>query len=382
MNKHRKFNSETFFRGFEGHESELHGLFAAYGVNAPEDGDVAALYSVLIGATSDEVQNLLACLHELNDLSSGEGREILDQTCIQMGVDPPSEDVCNPRAACSVFSHHRPVFDHAMELLAVRSIQSHNVAVFPGRDAYPISDGDATAVEMAALLRTPLRQIKNTDALEVRHYFDGDMFVVVVFCERNAEVHLEFGSSTSRVVSRVRRPADQHVLLYHQSTGHLEIEGARVRERAILREAFSVAAFGDEEFFPANEDSELLALGSLIEHNFTLATRPGHTARVTALRLSGAHGGRKASFDFRSGRNDLIDVLHARRMLEGATPGMEVHSVRIELVLEQNRNGRKSIILTGPNSIQFNRASHADAVYRYLQDWGLIRDGVAVASLI
>jgi len=382
MPTHRKFNSEQFFRGFQGHENELHGLFTARGVNAPDVLDVDSFYATLIRRPNEEVESLLSCLHELNDLCSKEGREILDRTCAAMDVTPPADDVCNPRAACQIFLHHPEVFNHAMELLAVHSIQAHNVAIFPGREPVAITAPGVVARTMARLLRTALLKDKNTDRVEVRHYFDGDVFVMVVFCERTAEVHLEFGSRSRRVTARVRRPADQHVLLFYQATGWLEIEGARAKERAILRRAFAEAAFDDEEFFPDSEDSHLLNLDHLIESNFNLPTRLGHTARITGLKLNAPAGGAKLACDFTLGRRDLVGVLESRQMLRGALMGATVHSVRIELILDSTRAGRKSIILKGANSIQFNRTSYSDLVYDYLHTWGLMQHGVASPSLI
>lgn len=382
MSKHRKFNSEQFLRGFEGHENELHTLFLAKGVAAPDVLEVESFCATLLRRPSEEIQDLLACLHELNEMSSREGREILEQTCCAMGGDLPVEDVCNERAACQVYLRQNDVFEHAMDLLAVRAIQSSNIAIFPGRTPLPIADSESVKVAMAGLLRTPLGEIKKTDALEVRHYLDGDLQVFLVFCERTAEVHLEFGQNRGQVMSRVRRPADQYVLLYYPATGHLEIEGARAKERAILREAFAKAAFDDETFFPDIEDSQLLDLDHLIECNFSLPTQSGHTARITGLKLTSVDEGRKLVGDFALGRSDLIRAMERRGMLHGALIGASVHSVRIELVLDATRAGRKSIVLTGANSIQFNRTSYADLVYQYLTQWGLMRHGVATPHLV
>lgn len=382
MSKHRKFNSEPFFRGFQDHEKELHNLFVAFGVAVQDTLNVDLFYATLIRSSNEEVEPLLSCLHELNDLCSKKGREVLEQTCTAMGVTPPAEDVCNPRAACQIFLQHREVFDHAMELLAVQSIQSNNVAIFPGREPIPIAEPATVATAMRQLLETSLREAKNTDQVEVRHYFDGDVFVMVVFCERNAEVHLEFGSSSRRVTARVRRPADQYVLLYYQATGWLEIEGGRAKDRAILRSAFAKAAFDAEEFFPDSEDSQLLNLGHLLESNFSLPTRSGHTARITGLKVNAPVGGRKLVSDFALGRSDLVAALENRQMLHGALIGASVNGVRIELTLDGTRAGRKSIMLKGANSIQFNRTSYSDLVYGYLHNWGLMQHGVASPSVI
>jgi hypothetical protein len=42
------------------------------------------------------------------------------------------------------------------------------------------------------------------------------------------------------------------------------------------------------------------------------------------------------------------------------------------LILGTGRLDRKSIELSGDNRIKFNRASHADEVYRYLRNWAIM----------
>jgi len=382
MSKHRKFNSEQFLRGFQGHEDELHGLFTAHEVIAPDVPDVASFYATLTRRPSEETESLLACLHELNDLSNKQGREILEQTCASMEVASPDEEMCHPRAAVWVYLNHRAVFEHAMELMAVRAIQANNVAIFPGRTALPISDAEALVTKIEPLLLAALQEKKKTDKLEVRHYMECDTFVCLVFCERQAEVLLEFGSESSRVASRIRRPADQHVLLYHQSTGVLEIEGAREKDRAILRKSFAQAAFDDETFFPEGEDAPLLHLDHLLESNFSLPVRSHHRARITGLKVASNEGGKKFVSDFSLGRSDLMLALERRGMLQGVLAGASIEYLRIELVLDGTRAGRKSITLKGANNIQFNRTSYADVVYNYLHSWGLMLHEVASPSLI
>jgi hypothetical protein len=382
MSKHRKFNSEKFLRGFQDHEDELHALFAAHHISAPDVLDAASFYATLTRRTSEEIEPLLACLHELNDLSSKEGREILEQTCASMEVPPPEEEMCHPRAACWLYLNQREVFEHAMELMAVRGIQANNVAIFPGRAPLPISDAEAVVTKIEPLLLAALQEKKKTDKLEVRHYLDGDTFVCLVFCERQAEVLLEFGTESRRVASRIRRPADQHILLYHQSTGVLEIEGARAKDRAILRNAFAKAAFDDETFFPESEDAPLLHLDQLLHSDFNLPVQSYHRARITGLKVASIEGGRKLVFDCSLGRSDLVAALERRGVLNGMRAGASVESVRIELILDATRAGRKSITLKGANSIQFNRASYADIVYNYLHSWGLMMHEVASPSLV
>lgn len=380
MPTHRKFHAERFLAAFRGHELELRALFERHGVETSENFEIESVRPVLINTSGERVERLVASMHELNDLSSRVGREMIEQTCTAVGIEPPGEDFTNERAACWLYVHKPQLFEHAMELLAVRSVRGNRVALYPGLEPHAISDAAAIVEKLKNALREPLRTVKKTENFQVRHYFDGDMFVVIVFCERTAEVQMEFGGPASILVSRVRRPADQHVLLYNQRTGELEIEAARPKEREILRSTFAEAAFDDACFFPAEEAACVLSLDRLAEAGFNLPTRPGHTARITALKLAGSHNRRKVCCDFRSGRNDLIDFLEQRRILGAPIDGMSVESARIELVLEPTRAGRKTIEIAGANGIKFNRETYADVVYDYLRNWRLMRDDLADQS--
>lgn len=380
MPTHRKFNAEKFISSFRGHELELRALFAQQGVETPSTFELQSVHSILMHASGDRVDRLVASLHELNDLSSRVGREMIEQTCRAAGIEPPGEDVPNERAACWLHVHNPQLFEHAIELLAVRSVRGSRVALFPGRCPQPIADAGAVADKMRDLMKEPLRALKKSENVHVRHYFDGDMFVTIVFCERTAEVQMEFGGPGATLVSRVRRPADQYVILYNQKSGDLEIEAGRPKERELLRSTFAHAAFDDVSFFPATEAACVLSLDRLVETGFNLPTRPGHTARITALKLAGSHNRRKVCCDYRAGRNDLIDFLEQRHILGAAMDGMSIESARIELVIEPTRAGRKTIEVTGANGIKFNRESHADVVYDYLRNWRLMRDDLADQS--
>lgn len=70
-------------------------------------------------------------------------------------------------------------------------------------------------------------------------------------------------------------------------------------------------------------------------------------------------------------RKDVIEILRAKNAA-GLLNRTSVKKVRIELILGTGRLDRKSIELSGDNRIKFNRASHADEVYRYLRHWTLM----------
>ncbi len=382
MSQHRKFNAMKFLSAFEGHESELSALLRHHRLEPEEKLTIAGVHPLLMNTDTPKIETLVACLHELNDLSSPVGREVMEQVCESMDIEAPAEDMTSPRAACWLYLHEHQAFERAMQLLTVRALEKSRVVLVPGKQAQAISDPDEVVRKMRDELRAPLHKHKKTDSLAITHYEDGNIFGVIVFCERIAEVQMEFGKKKDTVMSKVRRPADQFVLLYHQGTGHLEIEGGRHKERDILRLAFAKAAFNDKDFFPPLDSAKLLDLDRMIHSDFKLPTRPGHVACLTALKLSGKQEGKRVTFDFCANRKDIVEVLHSRQMLGGAVCGMTVESARIELTIERTRAGRKSIELVGGNGIKFNRTAYADVVYDYLRNWQILADGLAPPTLI
>ncbi len=103
------------------------------------------------------------------------------------------------------------------------------------------------------------------------------MLVILVFCERTAEVNWEMDPSSSVVKTRIGRPVIQDVLFYDQSTGELEIEASHQKHREVLRNSFAEGVIGDDSFFPMEEQTRVLNLQKLLDLDFKLPVRTGQS---------------------------------------------------------------------------------------------------------
>jgi len=373
MNKHRKFNAQKFFDAFMGHEDELAYVFEAEEVDLPDPFSVEAARQTVIDAKPGTVDKLVATLYELNDLATSTGREMVELAALAFELQGmPGDDVPNPRVAIWIFRKKHKAFEHALQLLAVRSVRGGQIALFPGRKAINIDDPAAAVAKLRIKLDQMLPEMAKTERFEVRHYMDGEVLVIPVFCERTAEVQLEFEGSGHAVTSKIRRPVSQDIIFYNQHNGELEIEAGRPKHREILRAAFAESVFDDISFFPTEETSRVLDLGQLSDSDFSLQVSSGHSARITGLKVSGLHHRNRFVIQCAGGSVDTIDVLRSRGNLDSLKK-MDVQFVRIELILAPGRRGRKVIELSGDNRIKFNRESYSNEVYAYLRTWRLMR---------
>jgi hypothetical protein len=375
MSKQRKFNARALFDGFLGHEGELKALFSTFGHTPPDPFTTEAACRV----TSEDFGSadpLTAIFHQFHDLATPKGREIIEAVAASfaIGGDIPGGDVTHQRAALWLWNADKDAFDSAMDRLAVAGVHGGQIAMFPGQSAKPIEDTGAAVAAFEAKLNDNLKDWNGAESFKVHHYLDGTMLVILVFCERTAETRMEMDHTTKAVKTRIGRPVVQDVLFYDQSTGELEIEAGRPKHREILRNAFAVGVMGDDGFFTPEEHSRVLNLMKLRERGFDLPTKQGHSASITAITLKIPVGGKQLSANFGANRHDVVAAmrsLDSQRLLASAI----IRKVRIELVVGSGRLDRKSIELSAPNGIKFNRASHVDTVYQYLRHWSLMGQG-------
>ncbi|MCX6864854.1 MAG: hypothetical protein NTV46_01305 [Verrucomicrobia bacterium] len=375
MSKSRKFNARRFFDAFQGHENELATLFTHFGRTLPEPFTTE---STAREACKDfgAVDPLTVLLYQLNDLASTKGREIIEATAASFAIpgDVPGTDVTHQRAALWLWNADKDdAFESAMDRLAASGVQGGQIALFPGKSAKLIEDDAIALAGFETQLNANIASWKGAERFIVHHYRDGTMLVILVFCERTAEVHWELEPGTMAVKTRIGRPVIQDVLFYDQSTGELEIEAGQVKHREVLRNSFAVGVMSDDSFFPMEQSTRVLNLQKLIGMDFKLPVRPGsgHQVQITGVTLKEFIARRSFTSDFTANRHDVIAMLRAKKA-EGLLEKATVHKVRIELILGPGRLDRKSIELSGDNRIKFNRASHADEVYQYLRHWTLM----------
>ena len=372
MSKSRKFNARRFFDAFHGHENELSALFAGFDRPLPEPFTTEAACKAASEDFGPEEQ-LTPLLYQLNDLATPAGREIVEATAASfaIGGETPGPDVPHARAALWLWNADKDAFGSAMDRLAAWGVNGGQVAMFPGRSAVAIADPAAAVAGFETQLNHNLKEWKGALGFNVRHYIDGSMLVILVFCERTAEVQWEFDHGKKEVKSGIRRPVIQDVLFYDQQTGELEIEAGHAKHREILRRAFAEGVMNDDSFFPIEQCTRVLRLQNLFGREFKLPTRQGHTAIITGIKIKDSNHRKPVTMGFGANRLHVVDYLRSKDAMGLLRVGT-ITSVRIELVLGQGRMDRKSIELNGDNRIKFNRASHADEVYQYLRYWTLM----------
>ena len=164
-------------------------------------------------------------LYQLNDLATPADREIVEATAASFAIrgDTPGPDVPHARAALWLWNADKDAFGSAMDRLAAWGVNGGQVAMFPGRSAIAIADPAAAVAGFETQLNHNLKEWKGALGFNVRHYIDGSMLVILVFCERTAEVQWEFDHGKKEVKSGIRRPVIQDVLFYDQQTGELEM---------------------------------------------------------------------------------------------------------------------------------------------------------------
>jgi hypothetical protein len=376
MSKQRKFNSRRFFDGFLGHEDELAKLFTHHDKTLPEPFTTETAAKAASGSlgSSDPMTILF---YQIDDLATKKGRDIILSTAksFEITEDVPGEDVTNQRVATWLWRTDKEAFESAMDRLAASGIQGGQIALFPGKSAKIIEDDSVAITGFEQQLKANIELWKGAERFTIHHYRDGKTLVILVFCERTAEVNWEMDPGSSVVKTRIGRPVIQDVLFYDQSTGELEIEASHSKHREVLRNSFAVGVMGDNSFFPMEEHTRVLNLGQLIELNYKLPVRAGHTAKITSITLSQLIARKSFTATLSANSKDVVEILRVKSAA-GLLNSTSIKSVRIELTLGAGRINRKSIELSGDNRIKFNRASHADEVYRYLRSWNLMENRV------
>jgi hypothetical protein len=311
--------------------------------------------------------------YQIHDLATPKGRDIIHSTAASFAIpaEVPGTDVTHQRAALWLWNADKDAFESAMDRLAASGIQGGQIALFPGRSAKIIEDDAAAVAGFVGQLNANIASWKGAERFTIHHYRDGSMLVILVFCERTAEVNWEMDPGSSVVKTRIGRPVIQDVLFYDQSTGELEIEASQQKHREVLRNSFAEGVMGDDSFFPIEEQTRVLNLKKLIELDFKLPVRTGHQVQITAVTLSELIARRPFTAILSANRQDVVEILRAKNA-SGLLNRSSIRKVRIELILGTGRLDRKSIELSGDNRIKFNRASHADEVYRYLRHWTLM----------
>jgi hypothetical protein len=374
MAKHRAFNVDRFLDKFQGHEGLLKNYCRLWGrklhlkiasLTVPEfkewlvQGDAANV------ARDELMEELYRCY----DLSTDHGHENLKSACRDFApYDPdPEETLPVECLAVKVRTENEDAFNLAYAQHSL--FHAERFSIYRGSSAKRIAASKKHINAFATALAKEFQKDKNSERVLVRSYREGDYTNLIVYHEKRIKSTLIFkGTKTKpKVAPTVFRPAQQDFISYNERTGQVEIEAAFEAEDEKLRKCFATSFFGDKEFFDGADSAKCLDLGELANQAFRLETPDGTTATLAQLRFKLKQEG-GPSFDVRS--KDVFRTLELNGLRRKLKSDM-IQSAAFKIFLPGDNRGKR-VELNGENKIKFNRATHADEVFRLLKDLGLL----------
>mgnify|MGYP007111979272 FL=1 len=149
----------------------------------------------------------------------------------------------------------------------------------------------------------------------------------------------------------------------------MEIEAGFEKEETALRKAFAECCLKDEDFFDSPGSADRINLARIAEDDFDMPVDEDHSAFLAELHfnIQQTHG---PSFVVRS--KNVMETLE-KNYLRKRLPGGTIRRAVFKIMFPDDRRGKR-IELSGTNKIKFKRATHAEDVFRYLRNWGIIID--------
>jgi hypothetical protein len=248
-------------------------------------------------------------------------------------------------------------------------LQAERFTIYRGPKAAVIPDVATAADRFQAKLGETFKGDKDSDRVLVRHYQEGQRTNLIVYHEKRTKAELVFRGNRGhlRVTPTTFRPAQQDFISYDQTLGQVEIEARSEKEEAELRRAFAATCLGAADFFDGADAAKRLELGKIAEKAFDMSVDEVDTARLVELhfKFPQKHGPRfvVASKDVL----ETLDLTELRRALSGAV----IQRAVFNIAFRGEKRGKR-VELSGSNSIKFKRATHADAIFRYLRNWKIL----------
>jgi hypothetical protein len=371
--RHRKFNVDRFTDKFQGREGILRTYVAQWGGNpgAWVDGlDVPTFKDFLVNGDADGKDEMVEGLYRAYDLCTERGHEDLFAACCDFDYDPdPAGELPVECLSLKVLTENRDAFDLAYDRTTLW--QAERFTVHRGQAPTPITDVDGAVAAFEAAVRKTFTQDKSSDRILVRHYDEGPYTNLIVYHEKRTKAELVFKGSRDRprVAPTIFRPAQQDFISYDQGTGQVEIEARFEKEETALRRAFARSCLGDPDFFESAEAATRLNLARIADEDFAMPVNEGDSAALVELhfKLKQKHGPRFMV----ASKNALetLDMNYLRRKL----PGDLIRRAVFKIAFPDDGRGKR-VELSGTNKIKFKRATHAEDVFQYLRNWGILLD--------
>jgi len=372
--KHRTFNADRFLDKFQGRESLIRAYVGIWDGRLELDGaklDVPRFKEFLVNGDGDGKDELLEGLYRAYDLCTERGHEDLVAACQECpGYDPdPDGELPVECLSLKVRTENEEAFNLGYDRNTLR--RAERFSVFRGSGTRAIADVPAAAGRLQQKLAEVFKEDKKSDRVLVRQYQEGPYTNFIVYHEKRTKAELIFKGTKTRpkVSPTILRPAQQDFISYNHETGQVEIEARFQKEEAALRKSFAECCLGDTDFFEGADAARRLNLARIADEDFSMDVDAdaGHTAALIELHfnLRQQHG---PSFSVRS-KNVLetLDKNYLRRRIAGGT----IRRAAFKIAFPDDKRGKR-VDLSGDNSVDFKRATHAEEVFRYLRDWRIL----------
>jgi len=371
--KHRTFNADRFLDKFQGQEIILRSFVGLWDGRLGLDTtslDVPHFKEYLVNGDGDGKDDLLESLYMAYDLCTERGHEDLVPACDECSYSPNGNGELPVEClSLKVRTENEDAFTLAYDRYNLW--RAERFTIFSGKSAAGIVDADAASSAFQAKLAEIFKDHKNSDRVLVRHYQEGAYTNFIVYHEKRVKAELIFKGTRMRpkVSPTILRPAQQDFISYNNETGQLEIEAGFEKEETALRKAFAECCLKDEDFFDSPGSSDRLNLARIAEDDFEMPVDEDHSAFLAELHfnIKQTHG---PSFVVRS-KNvmETLEKNYLRKRLAGGT----IRRAVFKIMFPDDRRGKR-IELSGTNKVKFKRATHAEDVFRYLKNWGIVID--------
>ena len=324
----------------------------------------------LVNGDGDGKDDLLESLYMAYDLCTERGHEDLVSACDECSYSPNGNGELPVEClSLKVRTENEDAFTLAYDRYNLW--RAERFTIFSGKSAAGIVDADAASSAFQVKLAEIFKDHKNSDRVLVRHYQEGAYTNFIVYHEKRVKAELIFKGTRMRpkVSPTILRPAQQDFISYNNETGQLEIEAGFEKEETALRKAFAECCLKDEDFFDSPGSSDRLNLARIAEDDFEMPVDEDHSAFLAELHfnIKQTHG---PSFVVRS-KNvmETLEKNYLRKRLAGGT----IRRAVFKIMFPDDRRGKR-IELSGTNKVKFKRATHAEDVFRYLKNWGIVID--------
>jgi hypothetical protein len=371
--KHRTFNADRFLDKFQGQEIILRSFVGLWDGRLGLDTtslDVPHFKEYLVNGDGDGKDDLLESLYMAYDLCTERGHEDLVSACDECSYSPNGNGELPVEClSLKVRTENEDAFTLAYDRYNLW--RAERFTIFSGKSAAGIVDTSAASSALQAKLAEIFKDHKNSDRVLVRHYQEGAYTNFIVYHEKRVKAELIFKGTRMRpkVSPTILRPAQQDFISYNNETGQLEIEAGFEKEETALRKAFAECCLKDEDFFDSPGSSDRLNLARIAEDDFEMPVDEDHSAFLAELHfnIKQTHG---PSFVVRS-KNvmETLEKNYLRKRLAGGT----IRRAVFKIMFPDDRRGKR-IELSGTNKVKFKRATHAEDVFRYLKNWGIVID--------